>query len=515
MRSRARKERYRGVDRRDRLRHIESRPSIGLQLACILLVGAIVGGLLVASTFTSLHLAAMATAISLFGALAAVAAGAAMLGCWKLGGSAAAGWLAVALIDRGVLSVVYRALGSSEGSPGPLPRLVICLGITIPALLALRGAEVDAGLSPVRVLAALATTGFVALALLQYLIGSAHSAWPAAVSQVAAAGCASAWLSIAVMATRSGGRSGRIERPWLITFSALMSAAALLAWTGPISSWTAIGYQSLGLLGFAVAVVGAFTELAFTVHGQSHYALGLRASLSEVRQEVERERAELDERLHDLRNSVTALRTADSTLRHFADRLDEPTRQHLATALTAELSRLQVLIEPGREIGLTDIDLADALEPVIATERTAGACIETALEPVVVRGDGPAIAQVMQNLLVNARTYAPGSPVRIWTERAGDRVLVYVADRGPGIAPADRDRLFERGTRGATSAGTPGQGLGLHISSRLMREIGGRLDLADGGHRGATFVMGLQACDPSGSPTAGRNVIGGRSRHLA
>ncbi|HWE54162.1 MAG TPA: HAMP domain-containing sensor histidine kinase [Acidimicrobiales bacterium] len=484
---------YRGEDRRNRLHVVIPRPSATNQLACVVLVAAAIGGFVAASASRHLGSNVVATAIALFTALAAVAGGVAMLGCWKIGGSAVTGWLAIALLDRGLLSVVYRALDQDQ-SADPFARLIICLAVAGPAALALRRTEVDAGLKPVRFLARSTTAGFILLALLQYFFGVIGGDSVSSVTdQAAAAATFCAWLTLSVLSVQPDRRGRRIQRPWLTTLSLLMAASAFVAWLEPAGSW-AVAYQSIALLAYSLALLGAGTELAGTVQGHSHYAFDLRTSLEETRSEVERERAELQERLHDLRNSVAALRTADSTLRNLAGRLDENTRNSLAAALTAELSRLQALIEPARTIEIADVDLVAALEPVISTERISGSHIETDIDPVTVRGDGPAIAQVMQNLLVNARTYAPGSPIHMRTERVADRVVIEVSDLGPGIPASERFQVFERGVRGSASRGRPGAGLGLHIAARLVSEMGGRLYVTDS-PAGATFVMELRRAD--------------------
>lgn len=113
--------------------------------------------------------------------------------------------------------------------------------------------------------------------------------------------------------------------------------------------------------------------------------------------------------------------------------------------------------------------------------------------------------------LVNARTHAPGSPIHISSQRIGDRVPIQVSDLGPGIADRDTDRIFERGTRGPTSAGTLGSGLGLHIASQLVHGMGGRLGVCHGQAESAAASAVWNVTRPDTGASGGS---GARSRRV-
>jgi len=69
-------------------------------------------------------------------------------------------------------------------------------------------------------------------------------------------------------------------------------------------------------------------------------------------------------------------------------------------------------------------------------------------EPLLVRVDPLAVSRILGNLLDNAATYSPrGAPMRLSARRDGVHAVLTVQDQGPGIPPADRDRVFERYTR--------------------------------------------------------------------
>ncbi len=94
------------------------------------------------------------------------------------------------------------------------------------------------------------------------------------------------------------------------------------------------------------------------------------------------------------------------------------------------------------------------------------------------RGDPTDLDQILDNLLDNAITYAPGE-VTVESGTSNGRVFVAVSDRGPGIPPADLERVTERFYRGA---GTPsgGSGLGLAIARQLAEKWGGTLVVSNG-----------------------------------
>jgi signal transduction histidine kinase len=112
-------------------------------------------------------------------------------------------------------------------------------------------------------------------------------------------------------------------------------------------------------------------------------------------------------------------------------------------------------------------------------------------QPVMARGDFRRILQILINLLTNAIRHSPtGGTVWIRCEAEGSLAAVIVADAGEGIAPADQERVFERFERLGPCDGT-GSGLGLYISRRLARAMGGELGVDSEPGRGARFVLTL------------------------
>ncbi len=113
-------------------------------------------------------------------------------------------------------------------------------------------------------------------------------------------------------------------------------------------------------------------------------------------------------------------------------------------------------------------------------------------------GEFRRVLQVLLNLIGNAIRYSPeNSQVWIRLEDIGDRARVIVADQGPGLAPEQQERVFEKFERLGRS-GDGGSGLGLYISRRLARAMGGELSVESAAGQGARFILELPA-DPTGS----------------
>ena len=127
-----------------------------------------------------------------------------------------------------------------------------------------------------------------------------------------------------------------------------------------------------------------------------------------------------------------------------------------------------------------------------------------------VRGNRELISQALANLVDNAIKYGAsggsvvdGHPAEIVLKASdrGDRVLLSVADNGPGIAEADRGRVLERFVRLEQSRSEPGSGLGLSLASAIARLHGGELILTDN-HPGLVSALSLPRVPPPLPPPA-------------
>jgi signal transduction histidine kinase len=148
------------------------------------------------------------------------------------------------------------------------------------------------------------------------------------------------------------------------------------------------------------------------------------------------------------------------------------------------------------ELARANVDLAELAQGVVARFRDdakrVGSRIQlTAAGRTSGRWDANRLDQVLTNLLSNALKFAPGKPIDVLVENRGSRVVLGVVDRGPGVAPEDRLRIFDRFERTRTADGVGGIGLGLWIAKQIVRAHGGDIRVDGGTGEGASFWVDL------------------------
>ncbi|MBU0801083.1 MAG: sensor histidine kinase, partial [Alphaproteobacteria bacterium] len=96
------------------------------------------------------------------------------------------------------------------------------------------------------------------------------------------------------------------------------------------------------------------------------------------------------------------------------------------------------------------------------------------------RGDANLLFQAFANIIDNALKFTPaGGTVTIALQKADDRALCIIRDTGPGIAPADRAKVFDRFYRADSSRTHEGNGLGLSLVAAIITLHDGKIILAD------------------------------------
>ena len=178
--------------------------------------------------------------------------------------------------------------------------------------------------------------------------------------------------------------------------------------------------------------------------------------------------------------------------------------QHLL-ALLDDLADLEVVEAEEFHTAPDRIDLADVARRaagilgVRAREQGIAVDAPRAGESLPAVAEFRRVLQVLLNLLGNAIRYSPAnSQVWIRIESEGNRARVIVADQGPGLSIEDQARVFEKFERLGRS-GDGGSGLGLYISRRLARAMGGELSVESAPGQGARFILDLPA-DPAALP---------------
>lgn len=217
---------------------------------------------------------------------------------------------------------------------------------------------------------------------------------------------------------------------------------------------------------------------------------------------------------HDLRTplasikaSVTSLKADDvdwppEVARQFVETIDEET-DRLTGIVTnlLDMSRLTTGALPVRqvEIGVDELVLAAVTS---LGERAGSARLDVAVDEDLpgVETDPSLVERALANLLDNALAWSPaGQPVRVEALSDDDEVQVRIIDHGPGIPPAERERVFLPFQRRGDRSNGPGVGLGLAVARGLVLAVAGTITVEDTPAGGTTMVVSLPR-HPDGTP---------------
>jgi two-component system, OmpR family, sensor histidine kinase KdpD len=207
---------------------------------------------------------------------------------------------------------------------------------------------------------------------------------------------------------------------------------------------------------------------------------------------------------HDLRTPLMAILTSAGTLARHGLALNDSDRADLLSTVLEEASRLDRLV--GNLLDLSRLQ-AGAAEPqavVVAVDDLVVAALDQLAgdadrvrasfpgDPPAVRVDPHQVERVLVNLVENALKYSPApEPVFMRVTATSSEALVRVIDHGPGVAPAEYERIFTAFQRGPGAESVRGNGLGLAIAQGFARANGGRIWLESHREQGATFVLAL------------------------
>ena len=210
---------------------------------------------------------------------------------------------------------------------------------------------------------------------------------------------------------------------------------------------------------------------------------------------------------HDLRTPLAAIAGSASALLQPAEP-DPATRRQLAHTILSEAERLARFVEKVLQmtrIHAGRLEVARQWQPLDEVIGSALHRLERALgarevrlvvpaDPPLVPMDGLLIEQVLMNLIENAVSYSPPeTAIEVGARTAGGSVELWVADEGPGVAPEDRERVFEVFYRSpvAGQVRSQGVGLGLAICRAIVQAHGGTIRVAPRPGPGARFELTL------------------------
>jgi signal transduction histidine kinase len=311
----------------------------------------------------------------------------------------------------------------------------------------------------------------------------------------------------------------------------------------------AIGYRSgvvvpllvegkgIGAIGVARAARGGFTPAEIGVLETFAHQAAIAIESVRVLQELAQKSRELEvasrHKSEFLANMSHELRTPLNAIIGYSEMLQEDATDLGATQLVDDLAKVQAAgrhllelintvldlskIEAGKmELDVQDVELRALVRDVIAVIRPLAEKTETRLELAgddtigTMRTDATKLRQSIYNLLSNACKFTDHGTVSVIlareTDERGEWATFAVRDTGIGMTPEQMSRLFEQFSQAETSTARRygGTGLGLALSRRLCRMMGGDIAVVSEPGRGSTFTIRLptssrDAADPTGS----------------
>ncbi len=203
---------------------------------------------------------------------------------------------------------------------------------------------------------------------------------------------------------------------------------------------------------------------------------------------------------HDLRSPLTGIVAAGEALA--SARISEQERGELADAVVSEASRLSRLVDKLLDLSRLQGGAAPPRPEWCSVEEVLRAAVEetphapgfdVAIDPELplIQADAAQLERAFANLLENAARHGAGHPVAVRARAVGQRMLVRIVDRGPGIPRAQLERIFEPFQRGEEPDGHAGSGLGLAVVRGFVEANGGRAWAESLPGQGATFVVEL------------------------
>jgi signal transduction histidine kinase len=307
----------------------------------------------------------------------------------------------------------------------------------------------------------------------------------------------------------------KAPHPWLQPVAARVSSRPWIAEI-PLRS----GTECIGLLVIGSRRQGTLGDVAILELLGTHLGAAIdHAALYEAAYARERDLEDQDARRREFMSAIAhEIRTPLTAIQAFADLLQvgqaqmDPLATHLVTSLGHGVGRLSSLVNDLIDLGRAgstgyalqpqDVDVAAVVRGAEETLRPAlmlqNQSITLDLPPSgpIACVDVRVLEQVTLNLLSNANRHSPaGGSITISARQVDAAVRLEVADTGPGIPLAERERIFQPyyRIRREDGAEVPGSGLGLAVARRILEESGGRIWVEDRQGSGACFCVEVRA----------------------
>jgi signal transduction histidine kinase len=272
-----------------------------------------------------------------------------------------------------------------------------------------------------------------------------------------------------------------IVAAWLIArWMAAQAVAPLAAVTAELRRFAAGDFTSKSVQ------LGGGSDVGELIEAYNGAAAQVAAAFEERERAEARMRRFLADAGHELRTPLSIVIAYVDVLRKGG--IDARVSDQAFSTLATETTRMRRLVD--RLVALARLEQPETTQPAVVD---VGALAGDAVAAIVaarggdvaceaesgtfVLADPADLHEAIANLVDNAIKYGAGTPVRVSVEHERNAIVVRVSDRGPGIAPAERDKIFERFYRGAGGENIEGSGLGLAIAVRAAKRASGELSL--------------------------------------
>ncbi len=214
----------------------------------------------------------------------------------------------------------------------------------------------------------------------------------------------------------------------------------------------------------------------------------LEGSTRQIEESLERQRRFVADASHELRTPLTTIRSNAGFLAERPDAVEKD-RLEAAEDIVAEADRMARLVGDLLTLARADADVdvrhvrVDLQAIAQEVARQTGDAVALEAHPVAVNGDPDLLTRLLWILVDNARRHgAPPVEISVTTDT---EAVISVSDHGPGIPPAERERVFERFHRADWARATPGAGLGLAIAREIALRHGGSISVGSAPSGGA------------------------------
>jgi signal transduction histidine kinase len=289
--------------------------------------------------------------------------------------------------------------------------------------------------------------------------------------------------------------------------SAYIAAAVATAFS-VLGSFANPPAEALTVVFFANRVIAIAAQwlVAVLVTTRKDAEALMRSDLAEQTANAETRRRFLDVLSHEIGTSLTTIDGQAFLLRRGLDDAERPRAEKIRGAvrhIQAIVQQVQLASEVGdraSDMRSVPVDLRRLIEDLFVDITTSGVSFTPDLSglPDVIAGDPDMLRQIVGNVLSNAIKFSPpGGDVRITGESRDGQAVLTVIDRGRGIAPDEREKIFEPYYRARNSRGIHGAGIGLYVARKFVENHRGIIRIDGALNAGTSVTIMLPVTQPA------------------